>query len=273
MSSPKTACRYRTLRRMFSHWAMISAASLSILSGCVTQSTQVENKLPDKPSNADARTRAEAHTRLGSAYFNERKIAVALEEARMALKDDGTYAPAHNLMGLINMEIGEHTQARAAFEEGVRLAPNDTDLANNYGWFECTHGDAKRGIELLTRAQRDPLYPAPAKPLLNLGLCQHKLGNFAAAEEHLRRVLMMQPELPIAMLRMAEISLAKRDLRQADAYIGRVLLTSQPTPETLLLAVKIARAEGDRSRETTYVAQLRRRFPDSAEARVALESR
>jgi type IV pilus assembly protein PilF len=253
-------------------WA---AAGMLIVSaaGCVTQTTQIETKLPDQPSTADARQRAEAHTRLGSAYLSERRLSVALEEAKMALRDDGTYAPAHNLMGLINTEMGEIAQARASFEESARLAPNDSDLANNYGWFECSHGSMARGIELLTRAYRDPLYPTPGKPLLNLGLCEFKAGNMAAAEAHFRRILMFQPDLAIAQLRMAEISLAKGDVRTADTYIGRVLMGAQVNPETLLLAVRIARAGGDRTREAGYVAQLRRRFPDSQEARIAVEQR
>jgi type IV pilus assembly protein PilF len=244
-----------------------------VLNGCVTQSTQVENRLPDKPSTADARQRSEAHTRLGSTYLSERRLAIALEEAQLALRDDITYAPAHNLMGLIQTELGDVAQARASFEESARLTPNDSDLANNFGRFECLYGNTARGIELLNRAYRDPLYPTPGKPLLNLGLCEFKAGNYAAAEVHLRRSLMFQPDLAIAQLRMAEISLKKGDLRAADGYIARVLMGAQITPEALLLAARIARAEGDRTREASYVAQLRRRFPESNEARSALEQR
>lgn len=254
----------------------VTLASLFVvltLAGCVSHTSQVENRLPDKPSMADARQRAEAHTRLGSAYFSERQLSIALEEARLALRDDPTYAPAHNLLALVNMEIGENAAARAAFEEGMRLAPNDSDLANNFGWFECERGDAKRGLELVSRVMRDALYGAPAKPLLSAGMCQLKLGNLTAAEEHLRRALSFQPDSPLAMLRLAEVKLAQGDAVAADNFIGRVLTSSQATPESLLLAVRIARAGGDRSREATYVAQLRRRFPDSREAKLALDQR
>jgi type IV pilus assembly protein PilF len=63
------------------------------------------------------------------------------------------------------------------------------------------------------------------------------------------------------------------DAATADNFIGRFLMSGQVSSESLWLAVRIARGMGDRSREATYVAQLKRRFPDSREARVALDQR
>jgi len=47
------------------------------------------------------------------------------------------------------------------------------------------------------------------------------------------------------------------------------LLTAQPAPppEALFLGMCIERKARDRSAETTYITQLRNRYPDSAEAK------
>jgi len=41
----------------------------------------------------------------------------------------------------------------------------------------------------------------------------------------------------------------------------------------LLLGVRIARANGDKTAETSYTQQLRRRFPDSPQTRAVSDAR
>ena len=43
--------------------------------------------------------------------------------------------------------------------------------------------------------------------------------------------------------------------------------------DALLLGVRIARALGDKMAETSYIQQLRRRFPDAPQTKLVSESR
>ena len=242
-----------------------------LLAGCVSQ-TQFENKLPDRPTPVDARRRAEVHTQLGAAYYSERQLNTALEEARMALRDDPTYTSAHNLMGLLQMELGDNEQARQAFEAGLALGVPDSDLLNNFGWFECQRGNPQRGLELLQRVQRDPLYATPHKVWLNAGVCQSRLGDTIGAEESLRRAISLQPNLAPALYTLTELTLARGAAREADSYFTRYLSLVAPSAAALLLGTRVARANSDRAQEQSFALQLKRRFPDSPEARALTQN-
>ena len=50
---------------------------------------------------ADPRTRAKLHTELGSLYFQDGNMAVALDELRIAIEADSDYASAYNVRGLV----------------------------------------------------------------------------------------------------------------------------------------------------------------------------
>ena len=50
-------------------------------------------------------------------------------------------------------------------------------------------------------------------------------------------------------------------------------IVTSPSADALLLGVRLARATGDKTSEVGYVSQLRRRFPDSPQAKSAMEPR
>ena len=77
--------------------ALIVMAAL-FLAGCVSNTT-VETRLVQDAQTADARRRAELHTSLAAQYYTRGNFVVALEETRLAEKDDPKYYPAYNVRG------------------------------------------------------------------------------------------------------------------------------------------------------------------------------
>ncbi len=127
----------RTLDRL-----LIVAALAAAVGGCKTTTTTVagvEVPVPAK-TEADPRKRAEIRTELASTYYREGKLAVALEEAKRAVQVDSRYAPAHGLLGLIYMDIGDRSEAEASFRSALRLDPDNPNILNNYGWYLCQTG-------------------------------------------------------------------------------------------------------------------------------------
>jgi type IV pilus assembly protein PilF len=243
-----------------------------LLTSC-SSTTTVESRVPDTsmPSKqtaaGDMRKRASAHTELGGAYFQERKWAIALEEASQAIRDDSTFGPAHALRGLIYMETRNVVEARASFDRALALSPGDSELLNSIGWFECQLGDMNRALELFSQVKRDPFYSTPYKPLMNEGLCLKKVGRIVEAQQSLMQALRVRPDLLMAHQALAEIYFADNKMRDAEQYINNAISLGNPSPETLLLAARVARGLGDKSSESSYVAQLRRRYPDSPQSR------
>ncbi len=63
-------------------------------------------------------------------------------------------------------------------------------------------------------------------------------------------------------------------MKDAENYLLRYMrLTSQPSFESLVMGVKIARANSDSAAEQSYLQQLRRRFADLPEAQQLLEGK
>jgi type IV pilus assembly protein PilF len=252
-----------------------AAAALAVLAlaGCVAQTTTETRSVQDAQA-IDARRRAEIRTNLAVEYYQRGNMVVALEEARNSIKADPTYTAAYNVQGLVFMELREDAQARQSFETALRYTPNDPEILNNYGWFLCLRGDHPRAMELFTRAQADPLYATPEKPLLNAGLCSRREGKTREAEEYLRRAVLIRPDLVGALLTLAEISFEKGILRDSEIYVSRYTrLVGEPNLNALVLGVKLARAMGDRAAEDSMQQQLRRRFPDAPQTRELLEAK
>ena len=243
------------------------AAFALLLGGCVTQGTTTETRPVTDTGGADGRRRSEVHTALAGEYYSRGNFPVALAETRAALKADSTYFQAHNMQGLVFMELREEGPAREAFERALSLSPDNPEVLNNYGWFLCLTSEQERGLRMMQRAAGDTLYSSPEKALLSAGLCLRRMGRNQEAEEHLRRAVLIQPHLIGALYQLATITFERGAMREAENYLFRYMRISQPTLEALVLGVKIARATGDRIAEDSYLQQLRRRFADAPQLR------
>lgn len=244
-----------------------------LLAACSSQTTMETKPVTDNQA-ADGRRKAEVHTALAGEYYARSNFAVALEETRLAIKDDPSYVGAYNMRGLVLMELKEDAAAREAFNQALRLSPNNPDVLNNYGWFLCLRNEGPRGLDLMQRAIADPLYGTPEKAQLSVGLCLRLLGRTAEAEAALRRAVMIRPDLIGALYNLAVITFERGAMQDAETYLLRYMrLTPSPTFEGLVMGVKIARARNDPGAEQSYLQQLRRRFPDAPELQELLEKR
>jgi type IV pilus assembly protein PilF len=250
--------------------ALPSLAAVLLVAACASVQSPAEHAVEASSQAAISRSatqRARAHTELGMAYFQAGNMAVALEEVRKSLAADRRYAPAYNLSALVHMYLREHTVAEQNFQEALRLAPGDPEISNNYGWFLCQNGREREGVERFLAAIKNPLYTNPELSYVNAGICSMQLGDLAAAEDYLEKALRLGRNTGPALLQLAHLNL--RGKRPADArdFLARYHAQNESTAESLWLAVRVERALGDRRQEASFSSQLRRRFPDSNEAR------
>jgi type IV pilus assembly protein PilF len=254
---------------------ILLAAVLVLAAGCTSQSTIEARPVNDMgtPKAADASRRAQVHTALAGEYFARGNFRVALDETRMALKDDPGYMPAYNMQGLVYMELREDVPAREAFDRALGLAPNNPEVLNNFGWFLCTRNDTTRAVDMLKRAAADPLNSTPEKALLSLGLCYRRMNRNDDAEKVLRRSVMIRPELIGGLYNLAMLTYERGSYEEADNYLNRYMRLQQPTLDALVLGVKISRARHDAAAGDSYMQQLRRRFPDARETQELAQKR
>ena len=250
----------------------LCALLLMLAAACTSQSTTESRPVTDVGA-VEARRQAEAHAALAGEYYQRGNLTVALAETRLAVKYDSTYVPAYNMQALVFMELREDGPAREAFNQALRLSPNNPDVMNNFGWFLCLRDDPKRGLELMQRAAADTQYSSPEKAYLSAGLCLRRMGRSEEAEEHLRRAVLIRPDMIGALFNLAVLHFERGSLKDAEIYLLRYMRLATPNLESLVMGVKIARANKDSAAEQSFLQQLRRRFPDAPQAQELLEKR
>jgi type IV pilus assembly protein PilF len=219
-----------------------------------------------------SRQRAEIHAELAAGYYERGQMGIALEELGIAEKLDPAYPRIYNLYGLVYTFMDELPRAEAQFRRALELAPNDPETRHNWGWYLCTHGRARESIPEFEVAIRSPLYRSPEIALVNAGKCSVSFGDMAAAEQYFRRALQLRPNDPSAAYNLALTSYRAARLPESRALMKIVMQQTNPAPEALFLGMCVERRLGDRAAEQSYVAQLRNRYPESAEARAIQSS-
>ncbi len=222
--------------------------------------------LPAGGEESDLRRRARIRLELAASYYQQGNYKVALDELRQSLGIDPEYAAAHGMLALVYMDLGDRPRAEESFLRALRIAPDDSELNNNYGWFLCQTGRERESIARFRNALRNPLYQTPAKPMHNAGICSLRMGDETAAEAWFQRSFQADPSNPVAMYNLGELYLKRGDIERARFFARRLTGSFEPTAQVLWLALRVERLAGDRDAEASLAAQLRRRFPESAEA-------
>lgn len=260
-----------SMRRCSGFPALAVSLGLALaLSGCVTQTRQG----PPPPSaaaqeaarRADLRYRAKAHTELAAAYLERKQFSVALEEVEHALQIDPEYSGAWNVRGLVYMALREDREAEDSFLKGVRVAPNDAELGNNFGYFLCTRGREREGLVRLEAVIRDPLYQTPEKPLVNAGVCSLALHDEVAAEDYLRRAVRLQPTDAQGAFLLGRLLAGKGHPGEAREVLRPLLRSDNPPREALSLMIDLDRRLEDAEQLRQHSELMQKLYPEPAPA-------
>jgi type IV pilus assembly protein PilF len=215
----------------------------------------------------DAKRSARLHTELGSRYFLAGQNAYALEELSIALSADSNYFQAYSVRGLVFAVLKDYPKAEADFERAIRLAPNDPEVNNNYGWYLCETGKERQSIAYYLNALKHPLYETPDRAYTNAGRCALKAGDITGAEAYLQQAIRLaQDGAPEARLHMAGVYYKRGMLEEARRFLNDALRQIEsPTAAALWLGIRLERKLGNKVTEGGYAAQLRSRYPESPE--------
>ena len=236
--------------------ALISSLTI----GCVSQQQQ-ENE--DK----NLKARAQSHTDLGAAYYQQRQLEIALNEFTAAAKIDPNFGLAYNGLGLVHSALGQDDLAEQNFKKALQLEPNNSESHNNFGSFLCSRNRIDESIKEFTAALKNPLYATPVIAYTNAGICSLRKQDIKNAEIYFQNALQLEPLAAVAAYQLASIQFKRNDVTAAKMTLQNAVL-SQPTPEVLWLSIQIARKLGIKDDEASYTLQLRRQYPDSEQARL-----
>ncbi|MEN5170683.1 tetratricopeptide repeat protein [Brevundimonas pondensis] len=172
-----------------------------------------QSVLTVQPANLEAMLEVgRAHIARGQAFYG----IAALEQARVAAPRD--WRPL-SLLGVAYQQVRRSDDAKAAWNEALRLSPDNPDVLTNAAIARMGEGDAPSAEILLRRAVAQP--GATLKVRQNLALALGLQGKTAEAEQILRRDL--PPEVADANLRwLAERTAASAAVAPAAATAGAV---------------------------------------------------
>ena len=247
------------------HWVRF-ALGLSLLSATGWLSACASTNA----NNAQAQARV--HTELAARYYQAGQVAVAVQEAQIALDSDAGYVPGHTLLALIYAQLRQNAQADAHFRQALSLSEAQrlptSDLRNSYAWYLCQTDRMAQGLNELSPVLRDPLYGSLDKALVNASVCAARLEQYASADSYVNAALAMRPDFATAYLYRGHLAVQKSQWRAAQAdwqMTQKLLVEASETPETLWLLARIE--HGSSSHRTGAAERLQKQFPASQEAK------
>ncbi len=242
-----------------------------LLAGCagpaVVQDGAAQRAVSQQTTTSSIQNRAKIHTELGALYLGSGRFGIAQEEAHLAVSADPDYAPAYNLLALVHMNLKENAAADEEFQKSLKLAPNDPETNNNYGWFLCQTDRPQQSVSHFMAAIKNPLYSTPTKAMTALGICYLKMHDDALAEDFLLKARRGEggDANVEALYWLSDIYYRHGRYDEARLSLADLHKAMEPNSQSLWLAVRVERKIGDREGEARYASQLRRKFQGSPE--------
>jgi len=211
---------------------------------------------------------AATDVQLAIEYMKLGKLALARDYIEKALGLDAGNPNVQMTAGLVYERLNDMRKAERAYSASYRLGRGDPNIQNTYAGFLCRTGKAPAGEKLFAEIAVNPLYQTPEVALVNAGVCVASTGDVVDAERYFNRALAIRPNLPEAMLQLANIAFDRGDGAQARDQVQRYLAVNPPTPEVLWLGFRAERKLGDSTAAAGYARRIQAEFPTSEQAQM-----
>lgn len=153
---------------------------------------------------------AEAHSNLGHALQDAKRLDEAIASFRQALALQPGLVEAHNNLGTALREKGNRDEAIACFHAALQLDPRSAEAYNNLGVSLTEAGQLQDALNSLRKALE--LRPHYAHAFVNLGTTLLELGKVELAATSFDRAQVLSPQLHSAYFGLGEA------LRQLGEY-------------------------------------------------------
>jgi type IV pilus assembly protein PilF len=251
---------------------LCAATVVVLMAGCAANPGAVpgsggRGEIMTESDETDGRRRARIRLELAANYFQQGQTTVALDELKQALAADPTFAEVHNLRALVYMRLNDNALADESFRRALALNPRDGDVMHNYGWLLCQQAKYSESSAMFARAIATPGYGGQPKTLMTQGICQVRAGQLAEAERSLLQSYELDAGNPVTGYNLANLLFQRGELARAQFMIRRLNNTDLANAETLWLGIKVENKLNDRVAMTQLADQLKKRYPQSAQAK------
>jgi type IV pilus assembly protein PilF len=174
---------------------------------------------------------------------------VEIEKAVEAAPDDAEIRNFHALV--LHLHFGQLDRAIAEYRRAIELQPNYSEAKLNLGAALIAAGRYEEALAPLDEARQDLVFHDAHLAEGNYGWAKYKLGDEAAALEHLNRAVTMTPAFCLGYRNLAEIHEARGDLPAALRELDRYARACPAEPDADLRRgqVFLRRGEGCLARD------------------------
>jgi tetratricopeptide (TPR) repeat protein len=187
------------------------------------------------PGNAETYEFGRNNLSLGAAFFQRGYYDQAEATFRVAVRDDPSSAEAHYGLGSVYLKQERNSEARASFEQAVKLTASYPDTGpnawNNLGLLATREGGSNDAIGYFQEALR--LSPDYWIALENLGNAYRQQRRWDEARAALERAVAARPQEPEANYSLAMVYAQTDDTDRAYQYLQYALKLRPTYPEAL----------------------------------------
>ncbi len=177
-------------------------------------------------AEAEAHQNPLIYNNLSCVYFKLGQYDLAEELALKALDIDPDLVPAHHNLGNALLRMGRYQEAIDAFET---ISDNVVSLGRQreaLGYLYLISGNCEDAQRQFRRALS--LFPKSRSARMNLGIAQHRCGNYSDALSNFDLLIEYADEIPEALINRANVYIA---LEQFDAALNDLIKFLQIRPD------------------------------------------
>ncbi|MET0280754.1 MAG: type IV pilus biogenesis/stability protein PilW [Steroidobacteraceae bacterium] len=239
---------------------LLAATAAALLAGCVSNGQKTVDGRP-----IDENSAANANMKLGIAYMQQNKLALAKEKLERAEKQDPKNYEVYWGLASLAERLNNSADAERYYQTAMRLAPGKPEVTNTYAVFLCRNGHVDRAMPLYDKVIADPLYPTPWAAATNAAVCLRSEKRHGDAMPYLQKALSLRPDFIPAVVELADVQISTGKPAEARATADRFLGIGRKSPDVLLVAARAAVAEGNCGATEIYSRLLRRDYPSSTQ--------
>jgi type IV pilus assembly protein PilF len=237
---------------------LATATAAALLAGCVSNGQKTVDGRPIDENGA-----ANANMKLGIAYMQQNKLALAKEKLERAEKQDPKNYEVYWGLASLAERLNNPVDAERNYQMAMRLAPGKPEVSNTYAVFLCRNGHVDRALPLYDKVIADPLYPTPWAAATNAAVCLRSEKRNGDAVPYLQKALALRPDFIPAVVELVDVQISTGKPTEARATADKFLGIGRKSPDVLLVAARAAVAEGNCGATEVYSRMLKRDYASS----------
>jgi type IV pilus assembly protein PilF len=226
---------------------------------------------PKVPESSKALTLTQARTALASAYFQAGMFVFALEEVDQALILSPQHAPALVLKALLLKQQNKADLSQKYFQLATDAAPQDPQIAIQWGIFDCQNGHFEVAFEKFRRALDLSVGPLRVETSWIWGQCLMRNKQFEAANERMSDAFAQQPGLISDALELVDLKIQLGKYLEAEKILEYLNDSPSVSAQSVWLALQLAERQNQAVKKNHWGKMLGLHFSNSAQWRAYQE--